>query len=153
MEESSTRSQLKHNFQISGPALLCTTTTGTLTEFSEMSGRGLPLPAWRTSGWIKGEAVETVAIANYIATVRATQHSSLSCGLVWHSFAKQTPGKAVPLCYHKLVHWLLVHWATATREKDFQEQQQLSEATFGMLENKAYFNSLTCLKSSVYFHV
>lgn len=40
-----------------------------------------------------------------------------------------------------------VHRATATREKDFQEQQHLSEATFGMLENKAYFNSLTCLKA------
>lgn len=56
----------------------------------------------RTSGWIQGEAVETAAITNCTATVRATQHSSSSCGLVICSFTEQTPGKAVLLCYHKL---------------------------------------------------
>ena len=37
--------------------------------------------------------------------------------------------------------------AELLQREDFQEQQQLSEATFGMGENKACFNSLTCLKA------
>lgn len=101
MIKSSTRSQLKHSFQIS--ALLYTATTGTLVEFSELLGGGPPLSQpGRTSGWIKGEAVETAAIANCTATVKATHSSNLSCVLVLRSFTKQTPGKAAWLCYHKL---------------------------------------------------
>lgn len=102
MDESSTSSQLKHSFQISAPTLLCTTTTGTQVEFSEMLGGGPPSHSLGGHlGWIKGEAVETVAMGNCTATVRATHHSSSSCGLVLCSFTEQTPGKAVLLCYHK----------------------------------------------------
>ena len=93
----------------------------------------------------KGEAVETVAIANCTATVRATHHSSLSYGLILGSSAKQMPGKAVLLCYHKQAFVCTLSYCNE-REGFPQEQQQLSEATFGMMENKTYFNSLTCLK-------
>lgn len=77
---------------------MCTITTETLVE---MLGGGAPWPG-RTFGSIKGESVETAAVANSPATLKATHHSSLSCVLVLHSFAKQMPGKAEPLCYHKL---------------------------------------------------
>lgn len=76
--------------------------------------------------------------------LRAIHHSSLSYGLVLGSSAKQMPGKAVPLCSNK---WACTLSYCNKREGPPQEQQQLSEATFGMLGNKAYFNSMTCLKA------
>lgn len=76
--------------------------------------------------------------------LRAIHHSSLSYGLVLGSSAKQMPGKAVPLCYNKRACTLSY---SNKREGPPQEQQELSEATSGMLGNKAYFYSLTCLKA------
>lgn len=74
--------------------------TGIPVEFSEILGGGSPFPgSGRTSGWIKWEAVETAS--NCTAAVNACHHSSWRYVPVVRSFAKQTPGKSVPVCYPK----------------------------------------------------
>lgn len=83
---------------------------------------------------MKGEAVEIAAKCT--TTVGATHHhSGLSCVLVMRTSAKQMSGKAALVCYCKPT----CKMSSSTGEKDFQEQKQVSEASFGMGEKKACF--------------
>lgn len=68
--------------------------------------------------------------------------------LIYICFMKQMSGKAVPVCYHKVI-CTLNHF-----NKDFQEQEHLSEATFGMLDFSLtdLFKSMSTVRCQALFY-